>query len=252
MGLLDGFTTIITGAAQGIGAAYAKGMAAEGANVVVNDIDDPGPVVAEIAATGGRALGVVADITDAAQVDDMVARTVGTYGRIDGLVNNAALFGTLKRKRFEEIDAAEFDAVMRINVRGTWQVSRAVVPVMREQRFGKIVNIASGTAFKGSPMHIHYVASKGAIIAFSRALAREVGEDNICVNTIAPGLTASEAVLTNGEFDAGHIDANIAGRCLRRAETPEDLVGTAVFLVSHDSDFITGQVLCVDGGSVVN
>jgi len=252
MGLLNGFTTIVTGAAQGIGAAYARGLAAEGANVVLNDIDDPAPVVDEIAAAGGKALGVVADITDEAQVGDMVARTMDTYGRIDGLINNAAMFGKLKRSRFEDIDAAEFDAVMRVNVRGTWQVSRAVVPVMRRQQFGKIVNIASGTAFKGSPMHIHYVTSKGAIIAFSRALAREVGEDNICVNTIAPGLTASEAVLTNGEFGEEHISANVAGRCLKRAETPEDLVGTAIFLISHESDFITGQVLCVDGGSVVN
>ncbi len=252
MGLLDGFTTIVTGAAQGIGAAYARGLAAEGANVVVNDIDDPASVVAGITAEGGQATGIVADITDEAQVGDMVARTVETYGRIDGLINNAALFGKLKRKRFEDIDAGEFDAVMRVNVRGTWQVSRAVVPVMRKQQFGKIVNIASGTAFKGTPMHIHYVTSKGAVIAFSRALAREVGDDNICVNTIAPGLTTSEAVLTNGEFGPEHIDANISGRCIKRAETPEDLVGTAIFLLSHESDFITGQVLCVDGGSVLN
>ncbi len=252
MGLLDGFTTIVTGAAQGIGAAYARGMAAEGANVVVNDIDDPAAVVAGITADGGRAIGIVADITDPAQVGDMVARTVETYGRIDGLVNNAALFGHLKRKRFEDIDADEFDAVMRVNVRGTWQVSRAVVPTMRKQQFGKIINIASGTAFKGTPMQLHYVTSKGAIIAFSRALAREVGDDNICVNTIAPGLTASEAVLTGGEFESEHIDAKIAGRCIKRLETPEDLVGTVIFLTSHESDFITGQVLCVDGGSVMN
>ena len=182
----------------------------------------------------------------------LVKGTLDAYGRIDGLINNAALFGKLKRRRFEEIDIDEFDAVMRVNIRGVWQVTRAVVPVMRKQQYGKIVNITSGTVFKGTPMQLHYVTSKGAIIALTRAVAREVGDDNICVNAIAPGLTASEAVLTGGQFEDVHIDANIAGRCIKRVEEPEDLIGTAVFLVSHDSDFITGQTLCVDGGSVAH
>ncbi len=252
MGMLDGTTVIVTGAAQGIGAAYARGLAAEGANVVASDVLDPAPLVAEIAAAGGTAIGLKSDVTDDAQVAELVSRTKSEFGRIDALINNAALFAKLKRRRFEEIDIDEFDAVMRVNIRGVWQMTRAVVPVMREQQYGKIVNIASGTVFKGTPMQLHYVTSKGAIIAMTRAVAREVGDDNICVNAIAPGLTESEGMLAEGQFEQHHIDANIAGRCIKRAEEPDDLVGTAIFLVSHDSDFITGQTLCVDGGSVAH
>ncbi|HEU4970105.1 SDR family NAD(P)-dependent oxidoreductase, partial [Sphingomonas sp.] len=194
-----------------------------------------------------------ADVTDDIQIAGMVKAARDAFGgRIDALVNNAALFGKLKRRRFEDIDALEFDAVLRVNIRGVWQMTRAVVPVMRGQKYGKIVNVASGTVFKGTPMQLHYVTSKGAIIAMSRALAREVGDDNICVNTIAPGLTESEAVLSEGQFGDEHFRANIASRCIRRAETPDDLVGAAVFLASADSDFMTGQVICVDGGSVMN
>jgi len=252
MGMLDGFVAIVTGGAQGIGAAYARGYAAEGAKVVVADILDPAPVVAALKGAGGDAMGITCDVTDEAQVESLVAATMETYGRIDVLMNNAALFGGLKRQRFEEIDPDVFDAVLRINIRGVWQMTKAVVPVMRAQHYGKIINIASGTVFKGTPMQLHYVTSKGAVIAMTRAVAREVGEDNICVNAIAPGLTESEAVLEGGQFSEEHFNANIGSRCIKRAETPDDLVGTAVFLASHDSDFITGQVLCVDGGSVTH
>ena len=252
MGQLDGKTIIVTGAAQGIGAAYARGLAKEGGNVLINDVTDPSALVEEITQKGGVATGIVADVTDKIQMDDMISQTVEKYGRIDGLINNAALFGKLARQRFEDIDIDEFDAVMRVNVRGVWQASCAVVKVMRKQGYGKIVNITSGTVFKGTPMQLHYVTSKGAIIALSRAMAREVGEDNICINAIAPGLTQSEAVLNEGQFSEEHFDANIASRCIKRAEEPEDLVGAAIFLLSQDSDFITGQVLCVDGGSVTH
>jgi NAD(P)-dependent dehydrogenase (short-subunit alcohol dehydrogenase family) len=252
MGRLDGEVAIVTGAAQGIGAAYAKGLAAEGASVVVNDVSDPAAVVEAITASGGTATGIVADVTDQAAVDAMVRRTVETYGRIDVLINNAALFGHLKLMSFEDIPEDEFDAVLRVNIRGVWQVSKAVVPEMRRQGYGKIVNIASGTVFKGTPLMLHYVSSKGAIVAMSRAMAREVGDDNICINTIAPGLTASENVLADQQWTGGMLDRNAATRCLQRHETPEDLVGTVIFLASHDSDFITGQVLCVDGGSVTH
>ena len=252
MGQLDGKTVIVTGAAQGIGAAYARGLAKEGANVVVNDVLDPSSLVDEITEKSGIATGIVADVTNETQIADMVLQTVNKYGRIDGLINNAALFGKLARRRFEEIDIDEFDSVMRVNIRGVWQVSRAVVAVMRKQEYGKIVNITSGTVFKGTPMQLHYVTSKGAIIALSRAMAREVGDDNICINAIAPGLTQSEAVLNEGQFSEEHFSANIGGRCIKRPEEPEDLIGTAVFLLSEDSDFITGQVLCVDGGSVTH
>ncbi len=252
MGMLEGIVTMVTGGAQGIGAAYARGYAAEGAKVVVSDVLDPEPIVAELKDSGGDAIGIKSDVTDDAQIQSLVATTVETYGKIDVLMNNAALFGGLKRQRFEEIDLDEFDAVLRVNIRGVWQMTKAVVPVMRKQQYGKIINIASGTVFKGSPMHLHYVSSKGAIVAMTRAVAREVGEDNICVNAIAPGLTESEAVLEGGQFSAEHVSGNIGSRCIKRAETPEDLVGTAIFLASPDSDFITGQVLCVDGGSVTH
>jgi NAD(P)-dependent dehydrogenase (short-subunit alcohol dehydrogenase family) len=253
MGMLDGRVCIVTGAAQGIGAAYARGMAAEGARVVVADVLDPAPVVDGIRSAGGEALGTRTDVTDDASLAAMVkSATDGFGGRIDALVNNAALFGRLKRSRFEDIAESEFDAVMRVNIRGVWQASRAVVPVMRRQKYGKIVNIASGTVFKGTPMQLHYVTSKGAVIAMSRAMAREVGDDNICVNTIAPGLTMSENVVGEKQFSDEHFGANIGSRCIRRAEQPDDLVGAAVFLCSAESDFVTGQVLVVDGGSAMN
>ncbi len=252
MGRLDGDVAIITGAAQGIGAAYARGLAQEGASVVVNDVADPAGVVAEIEAAGGTALGITADVTDQDAVDAMVRRTVETWGKIDILVNNAALFGHIQMSAFEDIPEAEWDAVLRVNIRGVWQMSKAVVPGMRAQKYGKIVNIASGTVFKGTPMMLHYVSSKGAIVAMSRAMAREVGNDNICINTIAPGLTESENVAEADQWTDERLDGNAASRCIQRRESPEDLVGTVIFLSSRDADFITGQVLVVDGGSVAH
>ena len=159
MGQLDKRTIIVTGAAQGIGAAYARGLVAEGANVVINDVLDPAALVDELADAGGEVMGIIADVTDDTQIADMVSQTVEKYGRIDGLINNAALFGKIARRRFEKIDIDEFDAVMRVNIRGVWQVSRAVVAIMRKQGYGKIINIASGTVFKGTPMQLHYVTS---------------------------------------------------------------------------------------------
>ncbi|MBT5049754.1 MAG: SDR family oxidoreductase [Rhodospirillaceae bacterium] len=252
MGMLDGLVTIVTGGAQGIGAAYAKTYVAEGAKVVVTDVLDPEPLVAELKSAGGDAIGVVSDVTDEAQNAALVAQVTETYGRIDVLMNNAALFGGLKRQRFETIDLDEFDAVLRVNIRGVWQMTKAVTPVMRKQGYGKIINIASGTVFKGTPLQLDYVTSKGGVIAMTRVLARELGEDNICVNAIAPGLTESEAVTEGGQFSAEHFAANIGSRAIKRPEVPEDLVGAAVFLASSDSDFITGQVLCIDGGSVTH
>ncbi len=249
MGRLDGEVAIVTGAAQGIGAAYARGMAAEGASVVVNDISDPATVVAEITAAGGKALGIVADVTDQKAVDAMVRQTIEAFGRIDILVNNAALFGHIAMSKFEDIAEDEWDAVLRVNIRGVWQMSKAVVPEMRRQKYGKIINIASGTVFKGTPMMLHYVSSKGAIIAMTRAMAREVGDDNICINSLAPGLTESENVANAEQWTDERLDTNVASRSIKRREKPEDLVGTVVFLSSHESDFITGQALVVDGGS---
>ncbi len=251
-GRLDGAVAIITGGAQGIGAAYARGMAAEGASVVIADVLDATPLVDEITGGQGRALGVVCDVADRASVTAMVDRTREHFGKIDILVNNAALFGHLAHARFEDLAEDEWDEVMRVNVKGVWQASRAVMPEMRRNGYGKIINIASTTALKGTPMLLHYVASKGAVIAISRAMAREVGDDNICVNTVAPGLTMSENVLGSGLWPDEWIERNVASRALKRRQMPADLVGVVVFLASPESDFITGQVIAVDGGAVMH
>jgi NAD(P)-dependent dehydrogenase (short-subunit alcohol dehydrogenase family) len=250
MARLDGRVAIVTGAAQGIGAAYAKALAAEGAAVVCNDITDPTTTSNIIKQQGGRALPIQADITDMKAVTAMVQKTVAEFGKIDILVNNAAMFAKLKHRSFLEIDEKEWDDVMRVNIRGTFQCCKAVVPEMKKRKYGKIINISSGTVQKGSPYFLHYVTSKSAIIGMTRSIAREVGEDGICVNTIAPGLTASEGVLSGSMYTGpGARDPIINTRAFKREEVPEDLVGACIFLASADSDFMTGQLLMVDGGS---
>ena len=250
MGRLTGKTVIVTGAGRGIGASYAHAVAAEGANVAICDVLDTSAVVADIgrAAFGGRV-----DVGDPSEVAGFVAAVLERFGRVDGLVNNAALFASLgHNKPFEKIGSDEFDQVMRVNVRGVFECSKAVVPVMRAQGYGKIVNISSGTVFKGTPGKAHYVASKGAVIALTRVIARETGRDGIRVNCIAPGFTLSEGVLGWGDDVASHSTPSIASRCIPRAQQPEDLNGALVFLLSPDSDFISGQTLAVDGGSVMH
>jgi NAD(P)-dependent dehydrogenase (short-subunit alcohol dehydrogenase family) len=243
---------IVTGAAQGIGAHYAERLAAEGAKVVCSDIEDCTAVVSRIRDAGGDAIAVRCDVTSSESVEAMVSTTVAKWGRIDVLVNNAALFGKIQLKPFEQITSDEWDVVMRVNVRGAFECSKAVTPTMRAQKYGKIINVASGTVFKGTPMFLHYVTSKGAIVAMSRCLARELGNDNICVNTIAPGLTLSENVASNNDW-AGDIGSSIvSSRCFKREQLPEDLGGSLVYLASADSDFVTGQVIVVDGGSVTH
>jgi len=253
MSKLNGKVAIVTGAAQGIGATYAKALANEGAKVVLTDIHDCKSVANEITATyqGSETLTLITDVSDEKSTQEMVEKTLKHFGNIDILVNNAAIFGTLIPGRFEDIDVAEWDRLMAVNVKGPWLCTKAVSPTMRQNGCGKIINIASGTLYKGTPGLLHYVSSKGAIIAMTRVLSRELGEDGICVNTISPGLTMSENVLNSENWMAGR-DTNKETRALKRYQTPEDLIGALIFLASEESDFMTGQSMVVDGGSANN
>ena len=243
---LKDHVAIVTGAAQGIGAAYARGLAREGAAVAVVDILDPKPVAKEIVGNDGKALPLVVDVSDEKQTQEMARKVADTFGRIDILVNNAAVYGTIVRKPFEQITVEEWDKLYAVNVRGIFLCVKAVAPHMKAQRSGKIINASSSTFFKGNEDFLHYVSSKGAVVAMTRSLARELGEWNINVNAIAPGQTLSEANLKRGD----QVDANsLRIRLLKRRLFPEDLVGTVIYLSSPDSDMMTGQVLLVDGGT---
>ncbi len=248
MARLDNRVIIVTGAAQGIGQAYALGLAREGAALVALDILDCSETVGKIEAQGGRCHGIRADISSQEAADRMAGEALEKFGRIDVLVNNAAIFGGLKYKGFDEISEEEWDRMMAVNVRGIFVCSRAVIPQMKKQGKGKIVNISSGTVFLGIPKLLHYVTSKAAVIGFTRALAREMGEFGICVNALAPGYTMSPA---NFDKPKAISETNIANRCIKRDEYPEDLVGPMVYLCSDDSDFMTGQTIVVDGGTAM-
>jgi len=241
---------IVTGGARGIGRAYCLGVAAEGARVVVADVADPKPTVAEIEARGVQALAVACDVSREADTQRLATETLARFGHIDVLVNNAALYGTLKRRPFMEIPVEEWDRVMAVNLRGLFLCARAVFPAMRAQGKGKIVNIASSTFFKGVPDYIHYTTSKGGVVGFTRSLARELGPFGIRVNAIAPGFTLSGENEKNISEERKR--ANVEARMLKRAQMPEDLVGTLVFLASDDSDFMSGQTMLVDGGGSVH
>lgn len=252
MSLLKDRVAIVTGGAQGIGRVYARALASEGAAVGIVDLLDAAPVAKEIESAGGRAFSITADISTVAGAERIARETEDRFGGIHILVNNAAIFGRLELKPFEEITAEEWDQVMGVNVRGSFLCVKAVAPTMRRQRYGRIINIASGTVFKGTPLFLHYVTSKGAIIAMTRALARELGDHGIAVNTLAPGLTMSEAVLANAKQRELMSAPVIASRCFKRDQYPEDLVGALLFLASDGSAFMTGQVIVVDGGSVLH
>lgn len=249
MGRMNGKVAVVTGAAQGIGRAYAVALAAEGAKVVVTDIQDTGDAVEAIKSAGGEAIGLKTDVTSDDSLAEMVDAAEAAFGPIEVLINNASVFATLTLKPFLKITNDEWDAVMRVNVRGPFQATKAVFPSMKKNGRGKIINISSGTALRGAPMFPHYVSSKGAIIAQTRAISRELAEDNIHVNTIIVGLTESEGVKDHQQL--GAIKApTLAMRAIKRAMLPEDLIGAMLFLATEDSDFITGQSINVDGGAL--
>ncbi len=248
MGILDGKVAIVTGAARGLGREYAKVLGGAGAKVVVADLNDCSETVAE---TGRGAIGVKVDIGDMASVQAMADRAVEAFGRIDILVNNAALFAGLKGGKFDTIDPDEWDRTMRINVKGSWHCCKAVVPTMRKVGGGSIVNVASAAALYGMPLFLHYAASKGAVIAMTRSLARELGRDNIRVNAIAPSAVTTEGAK---EFFGDRLDHSmgvIAGsQVIKRNLAPSDVSGTVLWLASDQAAFITGQTIAVDGGTV--
>lgn len=241
---------IVTGSAQGIGKAYAMKLSEEGAKVVVADILDAKGVQQEIESRGSEALALQIDVSDEDSTKEMTLKTIERFGRIDILINNAAIFGTIVKKPFHELSALEWDDVIRVNLKGTFLCCKAVYPPMKKQGKGKIINVSSTTFFTGVPFFLHYVTSKGGIVGLTRALAREVGDDGICVNAVAPGLTLSEAVREDPNYSNEYLKTAASGRCFKRDEQPEDLLGTVVFLASDESDFITGQTIAVDGGGV--
>ena len=242
---------IVTGGAHGIGLAYCEGLAAEGARVVVADIDGQGAdaVAASLGEAGHDALAVTTDVSQPESSDTMARLTMERFGRIDGLINNAAIYQrpAVTRGPFEEIPVEEWDRLMGVNLRGVFLCCRAVVPHMKAQGSGKIVNISSGTVFNGSTQMLHYVTSKAGVIGLTRSLARELGDYNINVNAIAPGLTVS--MDDDDEDKLLRFETRMQARSLKRLEGPHDLVGAVLFLCSPDSDFMTGQTMVVDGGA---
>ena len=235
MSTLTGKVAIVTGGAQGIGAAIAAGLRAEDAEVVIADLNPP-------------ERGIRADVSSEEDVSRLVEETVERHGRIDVLVNNAGLYASIPMRAFTEIPLEEWRQVMDVNVASMFLTCRAVVPVMRAQGGGRIVNISSGTPFRGVPFLLHYVTSKGVIVAFTRALAKELGKDGVLVNCVAPGFTMTEGVEAHPEVIEKLRDVSIAARTLQRDQLPEDVVGAVVFLCGPGSDFVTGQTIVIDGG----
>jgi 3-oxoacyl-[acyl-carrier protein] reductase len=254
MGLLDGKVVIVTGGGHGIGKAYCLGVAREGGVAVVADIDENAArgVAKAIQDSGGKALATHVDVANAAGCEEMAKKTLDAYGQIDGLINNAAIFMSVPAERgsFQSITEGEWDRIMAVNVKGLWLCAKAVVPAMQRRKQGSVVNISSNMAFNGGLGMMHYVVSKAAVVGFSRVLAREVGPDNVRVNTLAPGSTMSEE---NPADDAiKNYERSASTRILKRIERPEDLVGTALYLLSDLSSFVTGQVILVNGGAVLH
>lgn len=259
---LQGRVVIVTGGGHGLGRAYCRGAAGRGAKVVVVDIDGPAAegVAEEVRKEGGEAFALRIDVADEQQTVEMAQATVDRFGRIDGIINNAAIFLTIPitRAPLEETTVEEWDRVMAVNVKGVFLCCKAVAPYMKQQGYGKIVNIASTTALQGLSGIGPYPVSKAAVMGITRGLARDLGAYNITVNSIAPGGTVSADGIDEAEVrqrreglevQPGRRMSGVTMRAIRRLETPSDLVGTALFLLSADSDFISGQTIVVDGGS---
>jgi NAD(P)-dependent dehydrogenase (short-subunit alcohol dehydrogenase family) len=241
---LDGRVAIVTGGAQGIGRRLAEGLHAEGAQIVVADVRG-----AEEAAEALGGLGVTVDVARPEDTERMAAATMERYGRIDVLVNNAGIYSSLVPTPFERLDVEEWRKVFDVNVMGMWLATRAVAPHMRAAGWGRVINLASGTPFKGVPFLLHYVASKGAVVAMTRSLAKELGADNVLVNAVAPGFTMSDGVLENPVQVEALQEISAKARTLVRDQYPDDIVGAVVFFAGDGAGFITGQSLVVDGGA---
>lgn len=252
MGRLDGKVAIVTGGARSIGAAFAKGLAQEGAKLVIADLDAAEETLGIIKQAGGEAMAVRTDVTQEADCQNMVAQAVEAYGRLDILVANAGLWVHLDRESALEIDVETWQKVMAVNVQGVWLSARAAIPAMQKNEYGKIITVASTRAMKGGSGMLHYDASKGAVIAITRSLAREWGESGIRANVIAPGATDTEISQSLAdETQQGRRVASAQARAIKRAEEPDDLVGTCQFLASPESDFMSGQTIVVDGGAIM-
>jgi len=240
---------IVTGGAQGIGFAVAEALAARGGAVVIADRAGADEAAERLKQTNRQAIGIATDVSSADNTRVMATAAVDAFGGIDILVNNAGIYSTLTPRPFEEIDPAEWRRVMEVNTLGVFLCCRAALPAFKARGGGRIINISSGVAFKGNPYMAHYVASKGAVVSLTRALASELGQYNVLVNSVAPGFTVSDGVKANAALVAGVKEVSLRGRLLARDMTPEDLVGAVAFFAGPDAAFITGQTLVVDGGA---
>ena len=245
----SGNVAIVTGGAMGIGRAIVEALLAEGANVVIADRDGAAEAAQALDSARNNVIGVACDVSSQGDTEAMASAALQAFGRIDVLVNNAGIYSSLELKPFEELEIDEWRRVLEVNVIGQAMATRAVIPAMRRQGGGSIINLSSGTPFKGVPFMLHYVASKGAVNAMTKALAKELGAHDIRVNAVAPGFTLSDGVLANPHQLEKLQDISRQARVLQRDQHPDDIVGAVIYFASQDSAFVTGQTLVVDGGA---